>query len=69
MTTTALSVDTIEYINDDSVMIVVGDEQSAKQYLRRNPRAQVIRGQSDDERIALVYKAMDTNLLNAVKRG
>jgi hypothetical protein len=51
-------------------MFVCNDEITAKQYLKRNPRAQVIRDENNgDDRIALLYKLADTNLLNAVRRA
>jgi hypothetical protein len=67
---TSISVDTIERIDDDTIMIVVFDEASARQYLKRNPRCSVIRDEHNgDDRIALVYKSDDCNLLNAVRRA
>jgi hypothetical protein len=68
--TIAISVDTIEYLNDDTIMVVCNDEPSAKAFIKRNPRCSVIRDENNgDDRIALVYKTDDCNLLNAVRRA
>ena len=73
MSITALSLmefETIENLNNDHIMNVVNDEQTAKKYLKRNPRAQVIRSQGiDDDRITLVYKADEVNIFNIIKRA
>jgi hypothetical protein len=65
-----IAVDTIEYLNDGNIMVVCNDELTARQYLKRNPRCSVIRDEHNgDDRIALIYKSDDCNLLNAVRRA
>jgi hypothetical protein len=67
---TTPSVDTIEQLHNDTIMIVCNDEDSAKAYIRRNPRCQVIRDENNgDARLALIYKEADINMLNVVKRA
>lgn len=62
-------IESIEFINDMVVMVVCCDEKAAKAVLKRNPRAIVQRGHSDDERVALLYNIHETNLINAVRRA
>ena len=61
-------IESIEFLSDTTILIVVGNEYSAKKVLKRNPRAQVQRDPSGiDERIGLVYNLNEIDLIRAVK--
>ena len=66
--TKEVTISSVELL-DDTIMFIAENEYSAKALLKRNPRAQVQKGNEDDERFALIYKVTDCNLINAVKRG
>ena len=60
-------IESIELLNNDTVLFITEDEATAKQCLKKNPRASVTK--SDDERYGLAYKLTDTNMMNAIKRA
>ena len=69
-TSTCTLIDSIEFIDNDTVMVVCVDEKAATKALKRNPRAKVVRDEtSEDERVALLYRIEDTNLLGAIRRA
>ena len=59
-------IESIEMLSNDSVLVITDDQDTAKQLLKKNPRAQV--QQSEDERFGLVYSLSEINLMNAIKR-
>ena len=66
--TKPISIDSIEQLNSDTILVVCGNEAAAKALLKRNPRCSVQRSDQDD-RIGLVYSTDDMNLQNAVRRA
>ena len=63
------SIESIEFLNDSTILVVVSDEASAKLCLKRNPRCQLQRDPTDnDPRIGLIYSIEDTDLIKAIKR-
>ena len=60
-------VETIEVI-EDNVMFIT-NEATAKELLKRNPRAVVTKGEEGDDRFAVVYRLSECNLINGVKRA
>lgn len=60
-------IESIDYLNTDTILVVVEDEHAAKQCLKRNPRAQVQK--AEDDRYGLVYRVDDINLINAIRRA
>ena len=63
-------IESIEFLNDETILFVVNGEATAKQCLKRNPRAAVQHdSDADDERYGLVYRLADCNLLNAIRRA
>ena len=60
-------IETIESLGNGTIMFIC-DEVTAKNLLRRNPRASVTKGNEHDDRYAVVYREEDCNLLMAVRR-
>ncbi len=54
------------YLKDDVLYITVNNEYTAKEFLKRNSRAHVTRG--DGEQYMLAYLTDNCNLLNIIKR-
>lgn len=52
---------------DDVVYILVNNEYTAKEYLKRNSRASVTKGNGDQ--YLLAYGIDNCNLTNIIKRG
>ena len=61
-----MTIESIEFINDDQVLVICDDEDTAKRLIKRNPIATV--ESSEDGRFGLVYNAEDTNLLLAIRK-
>ena len=58
----------IEYLNEDNIIFILNDLESAKEMIKRNPRAEI----EHDERtgrVGLVYALDDCNLSHAVKKA
>ena len=64
---TATEIESIEVLGD--TVLIITNEETAKKLLKRNPRANVTKGNEIDDRFALVYHINDTNLINGVKRA
>ena len=60
-------IESIKTLNNETVLVIIDDEETAKGSLKKNPRAAV--NKSEDERYGLVYRAVDCNLMNAIKRA
>ena len=67
-TTEPFSITSIEMIKDDVVLVVCANERTARDVLKKNPRAQVQRSDHDDA-IGLLYNIESTNLIGAIKRA
>ena len=61
-------INSIEQLNTDTILLIIEDEKTAKQCLKKNPRADVTKAE-DDGRYGLVYNIKDINMLNAIKRA
>ena len=61
-------INSIEQLNTDTILLIIEDEKTAKQFLKKNPRADVTKAE-DDGRYGLVYNIKDINMLNAIKRA
>ena len=59
-------IESIETIGDNIMFIC--DQHTAKNLIRRNPRASVTKGNEEDDIYAVVYKKEDCNLLMAVRK-
>ena len=63
-------IESIEQVTEEAVIVIVNDEQTAKDVLKKNARCQVEKQtDGDEDRYALIYNIKDCNLLNAIKRG
>ena len=60
-------IETIEAIDENNIMFIC-DAHTAKNLLRRNPKASVTKGNEIDDRYAVVYRKEDCNLLMAVRK-
>ena len=65
-----LELESVENLNNGYVLIICSNVAVAKQYIKRNPRCQVINAKEPgDDRVSLVYSEEDINPLNVVKRA
>jgi hypothetical protein len=63
-----VSIESIEYLNNDTLIIVVSDDFSARFLVERNPRCVLQRDPSNvDKRVGLVYSSDDCDLIRAIK--
>ena len=60
-------IESIELLDDTTVLVICSDEVVAKKLLKRNPKCNV--QSSEDDRYGLVYHIDQTNLINAIKRN
>ena len=60
-------VESIETVGENVLFIT--NEATAKELLKRNPRAVVTKSAEDEDRFAGVYRLSECNLINGVKRA
>lgn len=61
-----MNIESISHLNDEQILVICGDEETAKTIIKRNPCATVEK--SEDGRFGLVYNVEDTNLSLAIRR-
>lgn len=61
-----MTIESISYLNDDQIIVICSDEDTAKHLIKRNPRAHIER--TEEGRYGLVYDIDDTNLALAIRK-
>jgi hypothetical protein len=63
-----VTIESIEFLNTDTIIVVVSDDFSARFLVERNPRCVLQRDPSGvDKRVGLVYSKDDCDLIRAIK--